>query len=328
MQSGITASKELVDAFNAFVSNSSQRALLASIEQERLVPGPVVSARSEDFTSDLQLLQSHISSTQAAYVLLRVDPSAADGFIAITFVPNAAPVRQKMLFASTRLTLVRELGIERFRSTLFATETDELTAQGWAKHEKHEALPAPMTTEEAGLASVKEAEARESGGTGNRRGHVNSKVNVPTGEGVLDALQGLQPGTLVQLKFQLPDETLLLDSAKQNVTPDDLAAAISTQEPRYSFYSSPSATDSQIIFIYTCPTGSKIKERMVYSTSKSWVRIVAERDAGIVVAKSLEATEPSELTVDLFADGETAEVPSTETRQNTGFSRPKRPGRR
>jgi twinfilin-like protein len=40
-------------------------------------------------------------------------------------VPNAAPVRQKMLFASTRLTLVRELGGEHFPESIFTTEASQ-----------------------------------------------------------------------------------------------------------------------------------------------------------------------------------------------------------
>jgi twinfilin-like protein len=322
----------LQDAFNRFVSASNQRALFATIENESLVPGAEIPLQAAHFTGDLPQLQPYVSPTQAAYILLKVEPSAPDGYIAITFVPNAAPVRQKMLFASTRLTLARELGIERFRSTIFATEAEELTAEGWAKHEKHEALPAPMTTEEAGLASVKEAEARESQGTSTRRGHVNSTVNVPTGDGVLEALQSLKEegckGTLVQLKYQLPNETLALDSSMDNVSPDMVGKLISPSEPRYSFYSLPNAPMTQIVFIYTCPTQSKIKERMIYSTSKSWTRIVAERDAGVAIAKSLEATEPSEIGAELFGDVVAAEPSAAEPVPSTGFSRPKRPGRR
>jgi twinfilin-like protein len=274
----------------------------------------VIPLQANGFTKDLHQLQSHISPTQAAYILLKVEPSAPDGYIAITFVPNAAPVRQKMLFASTRLTLVRELGIERFRSTIFATEVEEVTAEGWAKHEKHEALPAPMTTEEAGLASVKEAEARESQGTSTRRGHVSSSVNVPTGDGVLEALQSLKEEAL--------------DSSMDNVAQDMVGKLISPTEPRYSFYSLPNAPEPQIVFIYTCPTQSKIKERMVYSTSKSWTRIVAERDAGITIAKSLEATEPNELEADAFGEVAPAEPAAAESTSRAAFSRPKRPGRR
>lgn len=124
--------------------------------------------------------------------------------MAVTYVPNAAPVREKMLFASTRLTLVRELGIERFRETLFATEASELTAEGWAKHEKHTNQEAPLTEEEAGQVGLREAEAQESGGTTFRRGHVSEKVDaLKKEEGLEETLGELMKdgsaGLLIQL---------------------------------------------------------------------------------------------------------------------------------
>ena len=256
-------------------------------------------------------------------------------------MPNGAPVRQKMLFASTRLTLVRELGIERFRQTIFATDKEELTAEGWAKHEASEKVEAPLTEEESGLKGVKDAEAAESMGTGIRRGHVSNKVNVPTGDGVIEALKLLNEdgckGTLVQLKYALPDETIQLDSSIDDVSPEDVGKTISSTEPRYSFYSHQTATSADgapgpvILFIYTCPSSSKVKERMVYSTGKSFTRIVAERDAGIAVTKSLEASEPEELTVDVLGggSGQSQDTPRESTPVGGGgFARPKRPGKR
>lgn len=344
-----TASQELQDAFNSLVSSDDQRALLAGIDNETLVPRQTIPLESTDFTSDLSQVSSLLQPNAAAYILLKTHPDAPDGYAAITYVPNAAPVRQKMLFASTRLTLVRELGIERFRQTVFATEKSELTAEGWAKHQAHEAQAAPLTEEESLLGGVKDAEARESQGTGARRGHVSSRVDVKTGEGVLEALRSLREegckGTLVQLKYALPDETLQLESSADGVAPADVASAISTTEPRYTFYSHPSAPGSTpaILFIYTCPSGSKIKERMIYSTGKSWTRTVAERDAGIAIAKSLEATEPDELGVEVLdagvgVGGAGGEAPSGESSRTAtpgagaggggGFARPKRPGRR
>ena len=331
----LVASQELQDAFRTLVSSDDQRALLASIENESIIPTNTIPLTNVDFTADLHQLQSYLAPTKAAYVLLKTNPGEADGFVAVTFVPNGAPVRQKMLFASTRLTLTRELGIERFRQTIFATDKEELTAAGWAKHEAHEALDAPLTEEESGLKGVKEAEAQESQGTGARRGHVDLKHDVPIGDGVLEALKLLNEegckGTLVQLKYILPDETLQLDSSTDNVSPSDLGSAISSTEPRYSFYSHPSASGSQptILFFYTCPSGSKIKERMLYSTGKTFTRLIAERDAGIAVTKSLEASEPSELAIDDIG-GESQQTQAAEESKpaSSGFSRPKRPGRR
>ena len=312
---------------------------MAGIENESLIPTNTLSLTNpDDFTADLDDLQSYLAPTKAAYVLLKTHPDAADGYAAITFVPNGAPVRQKTLFASTRLTLARELGIERFRQTLLVTEKEELTPSGWAKHEAHESLAAPLTAEESGLQGVKDAEAQESMGTSLRRGHVSEKVNVPTGEGVLEALRLLREegcrGTLVQLKYALPDETIRLDSCTDNISPDGIGATISAEEPRYSFYSHPAAGegDPVILFIYTCPSGSRIKERMVYSSGKSFMRIVAQRDAGIAVTKSLEESEPSELTVEVLGGSTTAEGRDTPGESTPigggGFARPKRPGRR
>lgn len=107
-----------------------------------------------------------------------------------------------MLFASSRLTLVRELGLERFRETIFATTKAELTAEGWRRHDKHGEIQAPLTQEERALQGVKEAEAEASRGTGARSSHVSSGVNFPISEEALQALRGLEDGgreNLVQL---------------------------------------------------------------------------------------------------------------------------------
>ncbi|KAH0141337.1 hypothetical protein KCU67_g14539, partial [Aureobasidium melanogenum] len=97
MQSGISASKELQDAFNNLVSSSSQRGLLATIKNETLVPLETLQANG-DFRSDLSGLSQYLSKDEARYILLKQDGSAADGYVAVTYVPDTANVRQKMLF--------------------------------------------------------------------------------------------------------------------------------------------------------------------------------------------------------------------------------------
>lgn len=65
-----------------------------------------------------------------------------------------------------------------------------------------------------------------------------------------------------------------------------LAGEISEQEPRYSFFRySDGGEESAIIFIYTCPSGSKIKERMLYATSKLTFVKAVEDEAGLNVVK-------------------------------------------
>ncbi|KAH0349021.1 actin monomer binding protein-like protein, partial [Aureobasidium melanogenum] len=321
MQSGISASKELQDAFNNLVSSSSQRGLLATIKNETLVPLETLQANG-DFRSDLSGLSQHLSKDEARYILLKQDGSAADGYVAVTYVPDAANVRQKMLFASTRLTLVRELGVERFRETVFCTTAEELTPEGWDRHEKHNRLDAPLTEEEAGLKYIKEAEALESGGTGGKS-LPSAGIALNLGDEVSNAFESLKDsreGSLVMIKIDVPTETLHLDASKQDIQPADLSSEISSSEPRYSFYNYPG--QQGVVFMYSCPSKSKIKERMVYASSRSQLVTLAS-NVGLNITKRLEASSPDEWSASTLA----SEFQEQKV-ESKGFARPKRPGRR
>lgn len=197
----LSASVELHTAFQDLVSSPSQRGLLATIAEESLIPLETIPSSSPSFLSDLSLLTPHLTPTAPLYILLRLHPERADGFIAITYVPDAAPVRQKTLFASTRLALVRELGLERFCESLFVTERAELEPDGWERHERSRGVEAPLTGEEQLLRGVKEAEANERGGMEGRRLEGGSKIKVEIESEVKEALKGLAAGgdSLVQL---------------------------------------------------------------------------------------------------------------------------------
>ena len=198
-----TASKDLHDAFKTLVSSEDQRGILCTISQESLTALAVLSPASSSFSDDLSLLLPHLQPNAALYIILRRYASSESApFVAITYVPDAAPVRQKMLFASTRLTLVRELGIERFRETILATTKEELTPAGFEKHDKHVKLDPPRTEEEQTLGEVKRKEAEEGRGMNERKSHVSSGLSMPISDEALSALRALgnEGGdTLVQL---------------------------------------------------------------------------------------------------------------------------------
>lgn len=121
--------------------------------------------------------------------------------MAITYVPDAAPVRQKTLFAATRLTLVRALGAERFRTTRFVTEPAELTTDGWRRYELGEAADGPLTEEEKVLRKVR-AEEEAGKNTTDRRQIVSGPVRIGISEEARGALEVLGRGEgedLVQL---------------------------------------------------------------------------------------------------------------------------------
>ncbi|KAL6705184.1 Twinfilin-1 [Coniothyrium glycines] len=328
MQSGISASKELQSALGQLITSTTQRGLLATIQSESIVPGAAIPSSSPSFLTDLSALSSHIQPNAALYILLRRADSLQSpdkSLVAVTYVPNAAPVRQKMLFASTRLTLVRELGGEHFPESVFTTDAAELTAAGWEKHVAHEAQASPLTAEEQSLQDIKAAQALESRGTRGQGLAQSGNLTLRSDEAIAGALQSLGVGdtaNVVMLRMDPATETLQL---VQTVSADAnaLAAVIDAKEPRYTFYRHTDA-DRSIVFISTCPSSAKIRERMLYAASRGNVVSLAQNEGGLKVAKKLEATNPEEVTEAVILE----EFKAEEKAESKGFAKPKRPGRR
>lgn len=230
-----------------------------------------------------------------------------------------------MLFASTRLTLVRELGADHFAESIFCTEAAELTEGGWEKHVQHTESENPLTEEEQSLKDIKEAEALESRGTQGQSLVQGGRLAIRADADISSALKTLGEGgsdNLVQLRMDVPTETLQLVSSSQ-VSLSELASAIDATEPRFSFYRHSDA-ESSIVFISTCPSAAKIRERMLYAASRSNVITLAQNEGGLKVAKRIEATNPGEVTEQVIAD----EFRAEEKEEKKGFAKPKRPGRR
>ncbi|KAJ6129054.1 hypothetical protein N7471_010271 [Penicillium samsonianum] len=97
MQSGITVSAELHVAFTRFNSDTLN----------------LLSAASPQLPSVLQ------PKTPIYLLLRRPSDTSPAALIALTYIPSNAPVRAKTLFASTRSVTDRELGTEKFASTVF-----------------------------------------------------------------------------------------------------------------------------------------------------------------------------------------------------------------
>lgn len=201
-----------------------------------------------------------------------------------------------MLFASTRLTLTRELGGENFTETLFCTLAEELSAEGWKKHEAHEKLENPLTEEERNLVGIKEAELTEVGGTGRRGAGYggSSGLKMTGGDGVIEALSSLGERALVMLKIDASETIVLAGAPVSGVKTGELASHISASEPRYSFYKhSYNGVDGQetaTVFIYTCPSASKVKDKMLYASSRRSAEALAEREAGIKLVKKVSTS--------------------------------------
>jgi twinfilin-like protein len=92
-------------------------------------------------------------------------------------------------------------------------------------------------------------------------------------------------------KIDSSELIVLAEDTVSAVEPSNLASYLSTSEPRYSFYrhsySGADGPQSAAIFIYTCPTATKIKDRMVYASSRRSAEALAEQEAGLKLAKKV-----------------------------------------
>jgi twinfilin-like protein len=82
----------------------------------------------------------------------------------------------------------------------------------------------------------------------------------------------------------IPTETIKLADSQSGVEPGSVATHISSSSPRYSFYHYPGS--SVVVFVYTCPTGSSIKERMLHASSRRSAIAVAEGE-GLKIEKKV-----------------------------------------
>ncbi|KAH6624006.1 hypothetical protein B0J18DRAFT_427050 [Chaetomium sp. MPI-SDFR-AT-0129] len=334
MQSGISASRELVSQFNDLLASEDQFGLLIRIKSEQLQPVQLLkSSPGSSFESNVDsLLKPHIKPNEALYIILRRYASTP-ALVAVTYVPDPAPVREKMLFASTRLTLVRDLGSEHFRDSLFATTAEELSPAGFKKHDAHIALEAPLTEEERSLGDVRRAEQEAGRGTGTREIHLSKNLATPIAQDALEALKDLGAGngrSLVMLKINPDSESVELvpDDSTPGSIPE-LVRTISPTEPRFTFYrfahTQNGVESSPLLFFYTCPSNfstKAIKFRMMYPLMKRAVLTIAEKEAGLQPEKKFEVEDASEIT----EQGVLEELhPKVEVKK--AFNRPKRPGR-
>jgi twinfilin-like protein len=67
----------------------------------------------------------HLLEREPCYILFKTDTKAdqsdAYNWIALSYVPDHAPIRAKMLHAATRATLSKQLGDDRFVDSLYGT---------------------------------------------------------------------------------------------------------------------------------------------------------------------------------------------------------------
>ncbi|KAI8575941.1 hypothetical protein K450DRAFT_259503 [Umbelopsis ramanniana AG] len=339
-QSGIQVSQELAAAFAKAVASGETRILRVSIVNESLVENGQ-SPASGSFEEDFSELQKYLDDSQPSFILVRLDTKSSAGeynWLFIAYVPDNSKVRDKMLYASSRASLTKDLGDYRFVDNMWGTEASEFTLDGYKKHKSHQTAEAPLTARERELAEIK---AQESKASSNHMGTTVRKtyaagVAVPLSEEAQAALEDLGKSSrshnYVSLRLEKENETIQLDNAS-TVAAGDLAKTIPADSPRFTFYAFEHGnTDASL---------GELREKMLYSCSRGGAIATAEAEANLKVVKKLETSDPADLTEEYLKEevvgSSNASTPTGSVvgeriqmlgQTPGGFKRPAAPGRR
>ena len=77
-----------------------------------------------------------IVKDQPAYIIYRFDTKSSDSgydWLLISWSPDSAPVRQKMLYASTKATLKQEFGTALIKEELHGTSIEDISLDGYQR---------------------------------------------------------------------------------------------------------------------------------------------------------------------------------------------------
>jgi twinfilin-like protein len=240
----------------------------------------------------------------------------------ITYVPLDAKVRQKMLYASSQATFLKQISVSSTLHSVFASMPGDITESDLTRLASGQS--APLSSAEKDLQQVREAETLEAStlGTTSRKAHTNSGIGFPFTRDawtLVESTKSTSDSIIHQFRINLEEEEIESESSNTFTNISEALGIISKESPRYSLL----CHNSMVVFLYTCPSSSKIKEKMMYSSNKlNFLNMVAEAD--IELSQKLEAADPSEI------DPQDIMPPKTETdgRAKLAFAKPKGPRRK
>ncbi|ODV80670.1 Twinfilin A [Suhomyces tanzawaensis NRRL Y-17324] len=341
-QSGITLLKELLDEFKHF--SGSSLVIKVSPDNTELVPDSSYSSSgSHQLEQVFDDLHKYISKEfpQPSYIVIPTS-QAKDDFIFVSFIPDEAPIRQKMLYASTKNTLINSLGSNNFsKSNTFSwTELLELTIDHYEFVRASKSSSGPLTNDEQtlneiNLQDLSLALRAPGGGFKQKLASMHSseekelfRLSDELQQQFEKLPQNSTNRTLLTLNVETGSEEFQLTSSTEGVAVDALVATLEkvspTGHPLYSIYN---YQDGKFAFIYSCPSGSKVKDRMFYASSKLGLINSLKsglKNANLTIDKSLEVGDLEELEISELKQTQEAAGEKSGLR----FSKPKGPRRR
>lgn len=318
-QSGITISSQLNDAYKNLSTNSALIIKISSDSTE-LIPNQIItgSDNTTSTTKDITILEpifekliNQISQEfpHPSYIVISYNSNQ----YFISFIPDIAPIKQKMLYASTKNSLITSLGGNKLIKKFAWTELDELTLNYFLKSidddqgsnikkKEEEELNSLLTEDEITLQKLNNLSlysttnhhhhgfkkklpsmTNDDGsttGSGNADQDILYKFTPELTEQLQSIIENSSPESsndndnkksLISFNIDTTKELLTLKSIDTQIEINQLIDTLNNHtssriSPQYILYN---YQIGKLAFIYSCPSGSSVKDRMIYASFKN-----------------------------------------------------------
>jgi len=229
-------------------------------------------------------------------------------YILVHFAPDLSPVKQRMIYASSRPSLKTFLGHSSFSEDYHCSATEELTLEAIiAARTLHHTIDFRSDAE-----IEKEAAAMESSAT-SAKSAVMKSLPVDVRDSAVSAVAAYKSGEAQTVLLFLDAEAQAIEGAVASEAQSlaEIESLLSVDEPKYVLfhYAKTRADESEeekaedsgakMVFCYFCPEAADRKRRFTFSTCKANV-IEYCASVGVEFYSKVEFTTREEVCVETF----------------------------
>jgi twinfilin-like protein len=274
---------------------------------------------TNSFANDFDSIVSQVTDPKLPFFFL-VRLENPSEWVLVWYVPDNSKVRQKMLFSSTVNHLKSTLGNQYLIGDYHTTSLSELSykefAKGWTHPSKRHEYNPDLLTEKERISEIERS--GESNFSGPTKVGVHG-LDLPASDNVQRRVAKLAAKQVshVGLTIDSEKEFISLITEQDATTIEQVRALVSPKEPSYHIF----VYKQQTYFVYACPTQSKVKQRMIYSATKSSI-LNYLANQGVKIDRNVEISDPEDFTEQTLLPQDTSNLNKIQK-----LSKPKRPGR-
>jgi len=240
-QTGIRANDELNKFFAKCRDNETRhryRMIKVVISNEELtfdLSKEAIGDWKQDWDT---LVLRNIDNDEPCYLFYRLDDKDGEAYrwILISWSPDSASVRNKMLYATTKASLKKEFA--GLYDDLYGNVKEDISLSGYERHLKHEASSREdmMTKEEKEREEVRKSETNAEVSVDSKQNHM-SGLAFPLTDAAIEAIQNFKSsGTdYVQLCIDLKKEIINVKN-QSTCTVKQLPEKVPEDQPRYHLF--------------------------------------------------------------------------------------------